>query len=146
VVITRHGRLVYERYFARKDWRQSMSIGDVNFGMPLGVVSFGAATKHDMRSVSKSVTSLLVGIAFDRGLLTDFDTHVFSFFPEYEELRTPEKDRITLRPSADDVVRPRLERDGRAIHRSIEYLCADGASTPRRPLRPGAATHGTAWR
>jgi len=44
VVIARHGRLVYERYFAGDDRRQSMS---------LGVVSFDAATKHDMRSVSK---------------------------------------------------------------------------------------------
>jgi len=88
VVIARHGRLVYERYFAGNDQRQSMS---------LGVVSFDAATKHDMRSISKSVTSLLVGIAFDRGLLTDLDASAFSFFPEYEALRTPEKDRITLR-------------------------------------------------
>jgi CubicO group peptidase (beta-lactamase class C family) len=97
VVIARHERLVYERYFAGKDWRQGMSLGDVNFGMPLGDVNFDATTKHDMRSVSKSVTSLLVGIAFDRGLLTDLDARAFSFFPEYEALRTPEKDRITLR-------------------------------------------------
>jgi CubicO group peptidase (beta-lactamase class C family) len=88
VVIARHGRLVYERYFAGNDWRLSMPLGDVNFE---------AATKHDVRSISKSVTSLLVGIAFDRGLLTDLDAPVFSFFPEYEALRTPEKDRITLR-------------------------------------------------
>jgi len=88
VVIARHGRLVYERYFAGNDWRLSTPLGDVNFD---------AATKHDMRSISKSVTSLLVGIAFDRGLLTDLDAPVFSFFPEYEALRTPEKDRITLR-------------------------------------------------
>jgi len=97
VVIARHGRLVYERYFTGKDWRQGMSLGNVSFGMSLGDVNFDAATKHDMRSVSKSVTSLLVGIAFDRGLLTDLDAQVFSFFPEYEALRTPEKDRITLR-------------------------------------------------
>jgi CubicO group peptidase (beta-lactamase class C family) len=88
VVIARHGRLVYERYFAGNDWRLSMPLGDVNFE---------AATKHDVRSISKSVTSLLVGIAFDRGLLTDLDAPAFSFFPEYEALRTPEKDRITLR-------------------------------------------------
>jgi CubicO group peptidase (beta-lactamase class C family) len=88
VVIARHGRLVYEHYFTGDDQRQSMS---------LGTVSFDAETKHDMRSVSKSVTSLLVGIAFDRGLLTDLDASVFSFFPEYETLRTPEKDRVTLR-------------------------------------------------
>ncbi len=86
--IARHGLLVYEHYFAGKDWR---------LGMPLGDVNFDAATKHDVRSISKSVTSLLVGIAFDRGLLTDLDASVFSFFPEYASLRTPEKDRITLR-------------------------------------------------
>src|SRR5213595_1608476 len=53
VVIARHGRLVYERYFAGKDWRQGMSLGDVSFGMSLGDVNFDVATKHDMRSVSK---------------------------------------------------------------------------------------------
>jgi CubicO group peptidase (beta-lactamase class C family) len=88
VIIVRHGRLVYEHYFAGKDWRLMM---------PLGEVSFDAETKHDIRSISKSVTSLLVGIALDRGLLTDLDAPVFSFFPEYDSLRTSEKDRITLR-------------------------------------------------
>jgi CubicO group peptidase (beta-lactamase class C family) len=56
-----------------------------------------ATTKHGIRSISKSVTSLLVGIALDLGLLTDLDAPVFSFFPEYDDLRTPEKDRMTLR-------------------------------------------------
>jgi CubicO group peptidase (beta-lactamase class C family) len=65
--------------------------------MPLGEVKFDAGTKHDIRSISKSVTPLLVGIALDRGLLTDLDTPVFSFFPEYDDLRAPEKDRMTLR-------------------------------------------------
>jgi CubicO group peptidase (beta-lactamase class C family) len=88
VVIVRHGALVYEHYFAGKDER---------LGMPLGDVTFDAGTKHDTRSISKSVTSLLVGIALDRGLLTALDTPIFSFFPEYYDLRTPEKDRITLR-------------------------------------------------
>jgi CubicO group peptidase (beta-lactamase class C family) len=88
VVIARHGTLVYEQY----------SVGtDTRLGKPLGIVVFDAATKHDMRSLSKSVTSLLVGIAFDHGWLTDLDASVFSFFPQYESLRTPEKDRITLR-------------------------------------------------
>src|SRR5438045_2690072 len=88
VVIARHGALVYERYFAGQDWRLST---------PLGEVTFNARTKHDTRSISKSVTSLLVGIALDRGLLINLDTPVFSFFPEYDDLRTPEKDRTTLR-------------------------------------------------
>lgn len=58
VVIIRHGRLIYEHYFAGIDWQLYRSLGHVNFE---------AATKHDVRSISKSVTSLLVGIAFDRG-------------------------------------------------------------------------------
>src|SRR5262249_17272704 len=62
-----------------------------------GVVTFTAETKHDLRSISKSVISLLIGIAFDRGWLTDLDASIFSFFPEYGDLRTPEKDRITIR-------------------------------------------------
>src|SRR6516165_12101793 len=56
VVITRHGRLVYEHYFAGNDERLGMSLSEVNFN---------ARTKHDIRSISKSVTSLLVGIALD---------------------------------------------------------------------------------
>jgi CubicO group peptidase (beta-lactamase class C family) len=88
VVITRHGRLVYEHYLAGTDERIGRSPSEV---------SFDAGTKHDIRSISKSVTSLLVGIALDRGLLTDLDAPVFSFFPEYDDLRTPEKDRMTLR-------------------------------------------------
>ena len=87
VVITRDGRLVYEHYFAGNDERLGMSLGEVNFN---------AGTKHDIRSISKSVTSLLVGIALDRRLITDLDAPVFSFFPEYGDLRTPEKDRMTL--------------------------------------------------
>ena len=87
VVITRDGRLVYEHYVAGNDERLGMSLGEVNFN---------AGTKHDIRSISKSVTSLLVGIALDRRLITDLDAPVFSFFPEYGDLRTPEKDRMTL--------------------------------------------------
>jgi len=88
VVVARHGVLVYERYFAGEDEM---------FGRPLGRVAYDAGTRHDLRSVTKSVTSLLVGIAADIGAIKDLDAPVFSFFPEYASLRTPEKDRITLR-------------------------------------------------
>jgi len=51
---------------------------------------------HDVRSVSKSVVSLLVGIALDHHLIARTGQSVFSYFPEYSDLRTPEKDRIQL--------------------------------------------------
>jgi CubicO group peptidase (beta-lactamase class C family) len=88
VLVVRKGALVYERYFAGPDER---------WGMPLGTVKYDAATKHDLRSISKSVTSVVVGIAVDRGWIKDIDASVFSFFPEHADVKTPEKERITLR-------------------------------------------------
>ncbi len=46
-----------ERYFAGEDER---------WGDKLGRVTYGPEVKHDLRSISKSVTSLLVGIALQR--------------------------------------------------------------------------------
>ena len=56
-----------------------------------------ARTKHDLQSITKSVTALLVGIAIDLGKLKPFDAPVLSFFPAYTDLRTAEKLRITVR-------------------------------------------------
>jgi CubicO group peptidase (beta-lactamase class C family) len=58
---------------------------------------FDATTKHDMRSVSKSITSLLVGIAIDHRLIASADEPVLKFFPEYSAVKTAGWDSITLR-------------------------------------------------
>jgi CubicO group peptidase (beta-lactamase class C family) len=88
VLVARHGALVFEQYFAGEDdpW-----------GGPRSPVTFNPALKHDLRSISKSVVSLLVGIAIDRKLIASVDEPVFKFFPEHADLRTPEKDRILIR-------------------------------------------------
>ena len=88
VVVVRNGMLVYEQYFDGDDMRGSTWIG---------IAPHDANTLHNMESITKSVIALLVGIAFDRGLLKNLDAPIFSFFPEYGDLRTPEKDQITLR-------------------------------------------------
>ena len=81
ILIARHGKLVYERYFTGEDQA---------WGKPLGRVTYDAAKRHDLRSITKSVTSLLVGIAVDRAWIGDLDASVFSFFPEHADLRTPD--------------------------------------------------------
>jgi CubicO group peptidase (beta-lactamase class C family) len=88
VVVVRNGAIVYEQYFTGDDQRGSAWIG---------IAPHDANTLHNMESITKSVVGLLVGIAFDRGLLKNLDAPIFSFFPEYSDLRTPEKDQITLR-------------------------------------------------
>ena len=88
VLVVRHGTLVFERYFAGED---------ESWGNPLGQVSYDRTKPHDIRSISKSITSLLVGIALDQKKITSLDQPVLDFFPEYIDLRTPEKQRIQLR-------------------------------------------------
>ena len=88
VVVSRKGKLVFERYF---------SGSDEVWGSPRGVVEFDAGRLHDLRSVSKSLTSLLVGLAIARGKLAGVDEPVVKFFPEYADLDTPERRRITVR-------------------------------------------------
>ena len=61
VLLAVDGQLVFERYFAGAD----------------------AGTFHDVRSVTKTVTGMLIGSAIDRGLLSGLDAKVFDFFPEH---------------------------------------------------------------
>ena len=54
LLIVRSGKLVIEEYFKGADDRR---------GEPLGTVEFSAWNLHDLRSITKSVTSALFGIA-----------------------------------------------------------------------------------
>ena len=88
VIVARNGKLVMERYFTGEDER---------WGDKLGNVTYGPEVKHDLRSISKSVTSLLIGIARSEGKFPALDSPVFDAFPDYADLKTPEKVRITFR-------------------------------------------------
>lgn len=76
LLIARNGRLIYEQY-----WN-----------------GFGPLRRHDLRSATKSITSLLIGQAVDQGLIADLQAPVVGFFPEYKALtsRDPRLGRITL--------------------------------------------------
>jgi CubicO group peptidase (beta-lactamase class C family) len=86
-LMVRHGRLVYKRYFAGED---------TAWGSPLGRIAYDAGLRHDLRSITKSITSILLGVNLDRGLIKSLDEPVFSYFPEYADLKTPEKAQINL--------------------------------------------------
>jgi CubicO group peptidase (beta-lactamase class C family) len=88
LLILRSGKLIAEAYFQGEDERR---------GRPLGTVRFDSDTLHDLRSVSKSITSALFGIAMAAGAIRDIDAPVLSYFPEYKDLQTPERLRIRLR-------------------------------------------------
>lgn len=62
IVINRDGNNIYENYFNGCTKESSLHI----------------------YSVTKSIVSLLLGIAIDRGLITDLNTKILDFFPEYK--------------------------------------------------------------
>jgi len=87
ILAVRGGKLVFERYFKGSD--------EIN-GRRMESVSFDADTLHNIKSATKSVASLALGIAIDRGLIRSLNEPIFSFFPELSDLRSPEKERIQL--------------------------------------------------
>ena len=87
VLVARSGKLVFERYFKGSDEINSLRAGSV---------TFDADRLHNIKSATKSVASLALGIAIDRGLIRSVDEPIFSFFPELSDLRSPEKERIQL--------------------------------------------------
>jgi CubicO group peptidase (beta-lactamase class C family) len=91
VLVARGGKLVFERYF-----RGSDEVPGRFYGSRVEDITFDADTLHNVKSVSKSVASLAVGIAVDRGLVGSVNEPIFSFFPELSDLRSPEKERIQL--------------------------------------------------
>lgn len=86
VVIEHRGRLVFERYNPGDD---------NNWGQPLGTVDHGPTTQHDLRSVTKSVTSMLLGIALGETAEEALARPITSFFPDRQEVGTG-LDSVTL--------------------------------------------------
>ena len=77
VLVMVDGKLVYEGYFNGAD----------------------RETQHDVRSASKTVAGMLVGLAIDRGAISGVDARVFDFFPERREtIRNPDprKQQVTI--------------------------------------------------
>jgi len=77
LVVIRHGYVVLEQY----------------------ANGSSASQAHEMQSVTKSVTSLLVGIAIDQGKIPSVDGKVLSFFPEYTDIRNMDqrKQNVTIK-------------------------------------------------
>ena len=77
VLVLQNGEPVLEAYFPGED---------ENWGRPLDTVDHGPDTLHDLRSVSKSITSLLYDIAFANGDVPPPEAPLLDAFPQYPDL------------------------------------------------------------
>ena len=88
VVAVRGGQTLLEYYGAGEDFAWARA---------LGVIEFGPQTLHDIRSVTKSVTALLYGIALGEGLVPAPAEPLLERFPQYPDLAAdPERARLTV--------------------------------------------------
>ncbi|MDF1750456.1 MAG: serine hydrolase [Alphaproteobacteria bacterium] len=89
VLVLHKGKMIAEVYFPGMDQR---------WGVDLGIVPHNADSIHDLRSVTKSITGLLYGIALSEGLVPGLDEPLVAQFPEYPDLmKDPERQKILVR-------------------------------------------------
>lgn len=86
--IERHGTVVVECYRAGKD-RSVYTLFNYT-------KEFDPTTRHDSRSISKSVASLLWGIAASEHKVPSLDERMIDLMPELAGLKTAERENITI--------------------------------------------------
>ena len=75
IIIVRHGRIVFEEYGP----------------------GYSPSQRHKLHSVTKSVTSMLVGIAIDQGVIEGVDVPITQLIPDYTSTNPdPRREQITL--------------------------------------------------
>jgi len=85
VIIARNGKLVVEEYFPRTEGDRREQ-------------ALRRASPVESTSATKSVTSILIGIAIDRGLIRGADAKLSTFLPEYADVfADPAKAKLTLK-------------------------------------------------
>ena len=111
ILIARNGYLVYEEYF------QGSNANDV----------------HMLQSVSKSFTSALIGIAVERGDITNVDEQIVDFFPERRAELSANPQRAVMRVEDLLTMRSGTDYHERGTHARDRAL--RGADARGRTLR-----------
>jgi CubicO group peptidase (beta-lactamase class C family) len=83
LLIVRNGMLVLEEYFDGNNREGTF-------------IPYDRDRIHDLASVTKSVTSLMTGLAIESRFIEDVHDSALSYLPEYQPLVTPQKERITI--------------------------------------------------
>jgi len=77
VLLIRNDKLVVEEYF--QTWHGDAESREL-------IRALDRVTMHQQHSVTKSVTSLLIGIAIDQQLIRGVEEKIAAFFPEYADI------------------------------------------------------------
>lgn len=90
MIIFKDNKLVFEEYFPghRYKWDGANHHGEW--------ISWDKSTLHGVKSVSKSITSICIGIAIDKGFIKSVHQSIFDYLPDYQHLNMHGKEKITI--------------------------------------------------
>lgn len=90
MLIYKDHKLVAEEYFEghRYKWDAPMHHGEWH--------KWERSSLHGIKSVSKSITSMCVGIAIDLGIIESVHQSIFNYLPDHQHLNTNGKGEITI--------------------------------------------------
>lgn len=90
MIIYKDDKIVFEEYFPGHQYKWD---GPNHHGEWM---NWDRAMPHGVKSVSKSIVSLCVGIAIDKGFIKRVDQSVFDYLPGHEALKNGGKEKITI--------------------------------------------------
>ena len=90
VLIYKEGKLVLEEYFDGHDYNWE----NPNFWGPS--VQWNSDRLHNIMSDTKSVTSALIGIAIDKGIIKSEQESIFAYLPQHQEFSTQGREKIKI--------------------------------------------------
>jgi CubicO group peptidase (beta-lactamase class C family) len=100
MLVIRRGRVVYEKSY-KQDYDKLFvgkgAPGIYNYYDPGWHPHYKRTKLHTMQSVSKSVTSALIGIAIGRGQIPGVDAKMMPYFSDFKIPPDPRRDRMTIR-------------------------------------------------
>ena len=90
LLVFRDDKLVLEEYFEghKFQWDAPKAHGEL--------VAWDDEMVHFAMSVTKSITSICIGIAIDQGFIESVHQSIFDYLPEYQHLNTGGRDKITI--------------------------------------------------
>lgn len=90
MLIFKDSKLVFEEYFQghKYKWDRPNHHGDW--------ISWDKSTLHGVKSVTKSITSICVGIAIDKGFIESVHQSIFDYLPDHQHLKMSDKEKISI--------------------------------------------------
>ena len=90
MLIYKNDKLVFEEYFKGHTYQQDAPghYGDY--------ISWNRNKPHCIHSDSKSITSLCIGIAIDKGFIKNVQQSIFDYLPEFNQYKSAGKEDIAI--------------------------------------------------